>query len=370
MRCYGDKPKSFMSKVPGGMLPVIELDGRVVKESNVIMSLLEEKFPEHRPLMPPKGTRERLRAEALMKLERQFFSDWLGWLCNGWDDAGNRRKFESTLTLVSKEMEAVGGGPYFMGQDISLVDITFTPMLERAAASLAYYKGYYMRGQGRWPAIDRWFDAMEQRDTYMGTRSDYYTHCHDLPPQLGGCEMNSDGKAVSAMLDGRDGRSWHLPLPPLNASSVPEPYSRGEHPDRDRLQAAAKLITNREAVIKFGLRGPGQTEPRTVSAPLCDPTAFPAMEYEASMDAALRIAAHALLVGTDAHMVSEHGIKVSTAQNGSNMSGAHPTTPAISGAEYMRDRVCVPRDLPYPAARQFRAHMNWLIDQMKQNGQK
>ncbi|GAX77176.1 hypothetical protein CEUSTIGMA_g4621.t1 [Chlamydomonas eustigma] len=154
MRCYGDKPKSFMSKVPGGMLPVIELDGRVVTESNVIMSLLEEKFPEHRPLMPPKGTRERLRAEALMKLERQFFSDWLGWLCNGWDDAGNRRKFESTLTLVSKEMEAVGGGPYFMGQDISLVDITFTPMLERAAASLAYYKGYYMRGQGRWPAID------------------------------------------------------------------------------------------------------------------------------------------------------------------------------------------------------------------------
>ena len=48
------------------------------------------------------------------------------------------------------------------------------------------YKGFFIRGKGRWPAIDRWFEAMEKRDTYMGLRSDFYTHCHDLPPQLGG----------------------------------------------------------------------------------------------------------------------------------------------------------------------------------------
>jgi hypothetical protein len=33
MRCYGDKPPSFLSKVPSGLLPVLELDGRVVTES-------------------------------------------------------------------------------------------------------------------------------------------------------------------------------------------------------------------------------------------------------------------------------------------------------------------------------------------------
>lgn len=30
--------------------------------------------------------------------------------------------------------------------------------------------------------------------------------------------------------------------------------------------------------------------------------------------------------------------------------------------EYLRDRVGVPRDLPLPAARQLRAHLNWFID--------
>ena len=38
----------------------------------------------------------------------------------------------------------------------------------------------------RWPNLDAWFDAMEQRPTYLGIKSDFYTHVHDLPPQIGG----------------------------------------------------------------------------------------------------------------------------------------------------------------------------------------
>jgi glutathione S-transferase len=35
------------------------------------------------------------------------------------------------------------GGPYFLGEHFSMVDIMFTPFLERMAASLPYYKVYY-----------------------------------------------------------------------------------------------------------------------------------------------------------------------------------------------------------------------------------
>ena len=31
------------------------------------------------------------------------------------------------------------------------------------------------------------FDAMETLESYQLTKSDYYTHAWDLPPQLGGC---------------------------------------------------------------------------------------------------------------------------------------------------------------------------------------
>lgn len=30
---------------------------------------------------------------------------------------------------------------------------------------------------------------METRETYLGLKSDFYTHVHDLPPQLGGASL-------------------------------------------------------------------------------------------------------------------------------------------------------------------------------------
>lgn len=71
-------------QVPGGLLPVIELDGNVVTESAVIMSLLEDEFgPDKgfKALMPARGTPERARADALMRLEREWGG--VDWVCCG-----------------------------------------------------------------------------------------------------------------------------------------------------------------------------------------------------------------------------------------------------------------------------------------------
>lgn len=358
MRCYGDKPASFLSKVPSGLLPVLEIDGRVVTESSVIMHLLEDTFPDHKPLMPPAGTPQRTRAEQLMRLERRFFGDWLNWLCSGWNQTQAQAVMERTLQEICKELQAAGG-PYFLGSDISLVDITFAPMLERAAASLCYYKGFVMRGSGKFPALEAWFTAMESRPAYLGTKSDHYTHCHDLPPQLGGCHMTPAGEPFAEAIDGLDGKTWHLPLAPLTATSTPEAYSPGEQPQLDRLQAAARLVNNHAAVARFAARGAGQPGSRPVSAPLADPSATAADQHVPAMDAALRHVAHALLVGVDEKQVMEHALQVQE-------SGVFDGSAVVASAAYLRDRVGVPRDLKLPAARQLRAHLNWLIDTLQQ----
>jgi glutathione S-transferase len=41
MRCYGAKPRAFMEMVPSGLLPVMELNSRVIIESDAIMAALE-----------------------------------------------------------------------------------------------------------------------------------------------------------------------------------------------------------------------------------------------------------------------------------------------------------------------------------------
>lgn len=51
----------------------------------------------------------------------------------------------------------------------------------------------------------RWFDAMDTREVYRGAKSDYYTHCHDLPPQIGGCRVEAAGVPFKDEIDGKDG---------------------------------------------------------------------------------------------------------------------------------------------------------------------
>jgi len=70
------------------------------------------------------------------------------------------------------------GGPYFLGDDLNIIDCMFAPFLERMAASLAYYKGFFIRGpQSSYPAIDRWFKVGERGGVgggHAGLLSDGY----------------------------------------------------------------------------------------------------------------------------------------------------------------------------------------------------
>lgn len=72
-----------MLQVPSGLLPAMELDGELYTESDLIMQVLEKRFPE-KPLMSAKGSPSYHRAQKLLRLERQLFSVWLQWLCRSW----------------------------------------------------------------------------------------------------------------------------------------------------------------------------------------------------------------------------------------------------------------------------------------------
>lgn len=254
------------------------------------------------------------------------------------------------------EQLAVTPGSYFL-DDFSLVDIIFAPFLERMDASLTYYKGYQMRKNGEFKNITRWFEAMETRPTYMATRSDYYTHAHALPPQLGGCNMNTEGKAFAARIDGKE---WSLPLEPLSSGSF-EPYSAGEEPSLDKYLAAKRLVENRAAVTKFACRGYGE-DGRPVMAPLSSPNATPNEDTAPAVEAALRHVAHALLVSVETKQSTDSGGFHST---DTPEQGYMDGTSCYAALGYLRDRVGVPRDLKLPSARQLRAHLTWVMDSLR-----
>ncbi len=232
MFCYGKKEDWYKRKVPSGMLPALELDNRLVTESDDILIALEQEFG-----VLGWGMLDS-KVIPLRKLERLLFRAWCTWLCyptrSSRQDKSNREQFVKVVAMVESALGSTPS-PYFL-EDFSTADVIFTPYVERMNASLYYYKGYSLREEN--PRLGEWFDAMETRPTYRGTQSDFHTHAHDLPPQMGGCYENGEPQMLKNKAKVDHG-SW-FDLPDVG---YPEP-------ENSREEALQRVIKHRDNIIK------------------------------------------------------------------------------------------------------------------------
>jgi len=201
-------------------------------------------------------------------------------------------KFIDVALVVEKALRSTPG-PYFLDK-FSTVDVVFIHSLERMRATLFYYKGYHLRNADTFPRLSKWFDALETRETYIGTQSDFHTHCHALPPHMGGCYESGDEFQQKCKKRVDSCNDFNLP-----ESNIKEPE------DSKRI-ALEKVLRHREAIMRVN--------------PVED------------MDEPLRVALAYMMTG-----------QLEVIQDGTEI-----------GLRYMRDRVCVPRDMPIWSARRFR----------------
>ncbi|BAZ14752.1 hypothetical protein NIES4071_65960 [Calothrix sp. NIES-4071] len=290
MFCYGEKESWYKRKVPSGMLPAIELDGRIIKESDDILIALEKTFGRLSQGM------EDPTVLPLRQLERLLFRAWCAWLCSrAISFQQEQRNREQFLGVVAKVEEALGRtrGPYFL-DSFGVVDVIFTPYVERMNASLYYYKGYSLREEN--PRLNAWFAAMESRPTYCGTQSDFHTHVHDLPPQMGGCWENGEPQMLLNKARVDNGPWFGLP-----DVSYPEP-------ENSRMEALQRTIEHRINIIRVNP---------------ADDKLF---------DEALRCALTHMMTGFD----------------------CVPPSGSDVALRYLRDRINVPRDMSIYAAKRLR----------------
>lgn len=295
MFCYGEKESWYKRKVPSGMLPALELDGRIITESDDILIALERVFkPLSRSMEDP-------NVIPLRRLERMLFRAWCSWLCyparSNREEQYNREQFTAVVAKVEEALASTSG-PYFLSE-FGIVDVIFTPYVERMNASLFYYKGYSLREEN--PYLSAWFDAMESRLTYRGTQSDFHTHVHDLPPQMGGCWEN--GEPQMLLNKARvDHGSW-FGLPDV---TYPEP-------ETSRSEALSRVIKHRANIIRVNP---------------ADDRLF---------DEALRCSLTHLMTGAV----------------------CIPPLGSDSALRYLRDRINVPRDMSIYAAKRLRESLEF-----------
>jgi glutathione S-transferase len=186
--------------------------------------------------------------------------------------------------------------------------VIFVPYLERMNASLAYYKGYGLRSQH--PAIDRWFAALEQRSTYLGTQSDIHTHAHDLPPQMGCC-LASGGAEQQRVARLIDQGPWPAADPAVVETRQPAPADAAH-------EALGRMLRHRHRLLEVNPEG--------------------------------------LRRGAAAGQALEQALRCALTNLLRQPADAAVAPPAgtAAGLRYWRDRISVPRDMSLHAARLMR----------------
>ena len=164
-----NKPDWFLAVSPYGKVPVIVDDGQTIYESAIINEYLDEKYKSI-PMMPEEPV-ERAKARIWMDyctnkyltLSRKLLVD------HGNEElqTENKKKMKESLLYIEKEcFEKNANGPFWLGNNISLVDLHYAPFFERFGAFKELFGV-------EWPEecikISDWWSAIQKRDSYKMT---------------------------------------------------------------------------------------------------------------------------------------------------------------------------------------------------------
>ncbi len=161
-----DKPDWFLKISPHGKVPVLKVDEEILFESNAIAEFLDETVP---PRLHPEDPVERARNRAWTDFVPTFSS-----ALNGIYYTKTCEEMEEGLAKAPKAVERLeealsrqrsNDGPYFNGQELSLVDAAYAPFLQRFLIADRYLKTCLLDG---FPLVRAWADALMSNEMVTG----------------------------------------------------------------------------------------------------------------------------------------------------------------------------------------------------------
>jgi RNA polymerase-associated protein len=156
-------PDEVMDFNPYGTLPTLVDRDLKLYESRIIMEYLDERFP-HPPLLPVDPVSRANSRLFLYRVERDWYSLMDRILAGSGNDASKARKeLRESLIATTPIFDAK---PFFMCNELSLVDCAVTPLLWRLPAL-----GIELPPQAK--AVTAYAKRMFERDSFRRSLSEY-----------------------------------------------------------------------------------------------------------------------------------------------------------------------------------------------------
>ena len=162
-----DKPQWFLDISPHGKVPVLVVDDQPLFESNAIAEYLDEVAA---PRLHPEDPIKRARNRAWTDYVPTFSSLLGGVYYTKTEDDLEAAKEAARVGLAKLEqaltVEREGSGPYFNGNEISLVDAAYAPFFQRY-----FFVEEKLRSGllDEFPKVDAWARTLVSTDRVTGS---------------------------------------------------------------------------------------------------------------------------------------------------------------------------------------------------------
>ncbi|CAI9296028.1 unnamed protein product [Lactuca saligna] len=124
------KPEWFLEVNPNGKVPLIKFDDKWISDSDVIVGLIEEKFPEPSLSSPPE----------LASVGSEIYSNFVTFLKSKDDNDGTEQALLDELKALEEHLK--NHGPYVNGEKITAVDLSLAPKLYQLVVALPHFKNW------------------------------------------------------------------------------------------------------------------------------------------------------------------------------------------------------------------------------------
>uniref|UniRef100_A0A7N0V4Q9 GST N-terminal domain-containing protein n=1 Tax=Kalanchoe fedtschenkoi TaxID=63787 RepID=A0A7N0V4Q9_KALFE len=118
----------FLEANPEGKVPVVKFDDKWIPDSDVITSLLEEKFPEPSLVPPPDFS----------SVGSKIFTAFVTFLKSKDASDGSEQALLDELKALDDHLKS--HGPYINGDKITAVDLSLAPKLFHLEVALGHFK--------------------------------------------------------------------------------------------------------------------------------------------------------------------------------------------------------------------------------------
>ncbi|KAI7751295.1 hypothetical protein M8C21_028153 [Ambrosia artemisiifolia] len=125
-----NKPKWLFEVSPEGKVPLAKFDDNWVSDSDVIVGIIEDKYPHPSLVTPPE----------LASVGSNIFSKFIAFLKSKDANDGTEQALLDELNALNEHLKSKG--PYVNGETITAVDLSLGPKLYHLQVALGHYKNW------------------------------------------------------------------------------------------------------------------------------------------------------------------------------------------------------------------------------------